>query len=123
MRILHHLRHATAQRTALLGLLLLLVGWQDFAAQSHVHFRDDQSAAASRVAGHDAGQNRHAPAQGRGDCSLCQIVLGGNAPIIRALLLLLAPVLTLSFLLPAARLVAAQSAISHSWQSRGPPLI
>ena len=100
------------RRAVLLVMLLACLGWQDFAALSHVH-------AGAGLAAH---QGRHAPADGRSDCSLCQVVLGGGGPVARAAVLLLAPVLSLLFFLPALRRIVLPSAVSHSWNSRGPPL-
>lgn len=119
--IFQHLRRLTLMPTVVMALLLVL-GFQDFAAQIHVHALASQGASLGSSAPSSPTQGKHGSSDSR-DCSLCQLVLLGSAPLPRSQAALWAPSLS-ALLVPAApSRVVLRSAVSHSWQGRGPPSI
>jgi hypothetical protein len=103
-------------RLALLLLCLCASTTQAWVAQLHVH--------ATPVAQSGTAGSQQ-PATGddeRGGCLLCQIVAHGAGPALASAAPAFAPVVDVSFPVPAPR-SAAQFVppASHAWLSRGPP--
>lgn len=120
---LNRLRKLTPARAALMTALLFVVGVQDYVAQTHVHARAESFPAQTSTTLALSDQGKHAPREGRDNCALCQIVLHGSAPLPRTAVLLVAPAVSVFLVLAARPRVAYLSAVSHSWQGRGPPSI
>lgn len=120
---LHQMRKMTPARAALLAAMLVVVGVQEFVAQAHVHTAATTFRAQVAVSTLPSDQTNHAPRQTGDDCALCQLVLHGSAPLPRTAVVLLAPAVSVFFVLAARPRVAYLSAVSHSWQGRGPPSI
>ena len=135
MRILHNSRW----RLALTLLCLLSFAGENLLAQSHVHTGDGRvlsllgsgspqsPGGLERSSWHNAPLNKQNNPSGTDDssrCPLCQFLLLGNALLLPFVLAWLISATARTSIIPFATAApCAISAISYSWQSRGPPLI
>jgi hypothetical protein len=137
MRILHNSRW----RLALTLLCLLSFAGDNLLAQGHMHMPDGRVlslggfGSPQSPGGLDRNRNSqyHSPLKkqstpsGNDDssrCPLCQFLLLGNALLLPFVLAWLISATARTSIIPFATTTSgAISAISYSWQSRGPPLI
>lgn len=122
--ILARLRKKSPPRFAIVLLALLGFLLQSHVAQTHFHTACTQAAAAEAcppAAGDGARQS--GGSENSSTCALCQIAAhGGAAPLQAMALSFAAPHIAL--FTPVAQVPAgAVAAISHSWQSRAPPIV
>ena len=120
-----HIRAARprgALRRALTLLALIAFGLQGYLVQTHIHglplsvvVASDQhtSSASSQKAPTDGGELK---------CPLCQDSVRAGNYLLPATISALPPTLAVKAILVNAASLFASKAISHIWQSRGPPL-
>ncbi|MEP7312183.1 MAG: DUF2946 family protein [Pseudomonadota bacterium] len=125
--ILTRLRSKSQPRFAVVLLALLGFLLQSHVAQTHIHVdcaqaQTQQTDACAGNAAGDGSARQTGSGDNSGGCALCQIAAHGGAAPLPALVLAFAQP-RVTHVTPADQAPAsAVSAISHSWQSRAPPI-
>lgn len=127
MRVNGHIARPETGRLWRLGVTffaLLAFALQSYTAQTHIH-KWTQPGLAGIAAALDLGvpiKNGKAPAKQDQNCPLCQGIAHAGAFLTPSAVAALAPTLSVQIIAIALDTALALQAVSHSWQSRGPPV-
>jgi hypothetical protein len=107
----------------LIALCLLCFTVQNALASAHFHLANAQTAAHVTGEAWKADPGKRAGSGEPAGCPLCQFLILGSAALHSYIAALLAPVESASFVVADQTFARFVSAVSWSWQGRGPPHI
>ena len=109
-------------RLAVTLLALITFGFQSYLVQTHIHGLPHSVVAASDQHASSASSQKAPIDRGELKCPLCQDSVRAGNYLLPAAISALPPTLVVKAILVNAASLSASKAISHIWQSRGPPL-